>query len=84
MAPGARRHARRWRSSTCRVDGFWKSFAAALVVAPAYVLVLLDQYRLTGWPEHPWGTALAEVVSFADRLAGLPAGRHSADPPARA
>ena len=46
------------------VEGFWKSFAAALLVAPAYVLVLLDQYRVTGWPEHPWGTALAEAVSF--------------------
>jgi hypothetical protein len=47
------------------VDGFWKSFAAALVVAPAYVLVLLDQYRVTGWPENAWGTSLAELVSFA-------------------
>jgi hypothetical protein len=47
------------------VDGFWKSFAAALVVAPAYVLVLLDQYRVTGWPESAWATTLAELVSFA-------------------
>jgi hypothetical protein len=46
------------------VDGFWRSFAAALVVAPAYLLVLLDQYRLLGWPEHPWGTAVAELVSY--------------------
>ncbi len=47
------------------VDGFWKSFAAALVVAPAYALVLVDQYRYAGWPENTWGAALAELVSFA-------------------
>ena len=47
------------------VEGFWKSFAAALVVAPAYLLVLIDQYRATGWPENGWATALAELVSFA-------------------
>jgi hypothetical protein len=47
------------------VEGFWKSFTAALVVAPAYVLVLVDQYRLTGWPERPWAAAFAETVAFA-------------------
>lgn len=46
------------------VEGFWKSFAAMLVVAPAYVLVLLDQFRFTGWPEDGWGTARAELVAF--------------------
>jgi hypothetical protein len=47
------------------LEGFWKSFAAALLVAPAYAIVLLDQYRLVGWPEHVVGTMLAEAVSFA-------------------
>jgi hypothetical protein len=46
------------------LEGFWKSFAAALLVAPAYGIVLLDQYRLVGWPEHVAGTMLAEAVSF--------------------
>mgnify|MGYP000393801008 CR=1 FL=1 len=46
------------------VEGFWRSFAAAVIVAPAYILVLLDQYRLLGWPEHPWQTATAETVSY--------------------
>lgn len=46
------------------VDGFWKSFAAALVVAPAYVLVLLDQYRLAGWPDEPWMTAFVEATGY--------------------
>jgi hypothetical protein len=54
------------------VDGFWKSFAAALVIAPAYALVVLDQYRVTGWPEHPWGTAVAEAVAFAVGWAAFP------------
>ena len=54
------------------VDGFFKSFAAALVVAPAYVLVLLDQYRLAGWPQHPWGTAMAEAVGFVIGWAAFP------------
>ena len=46
------------------VDGFWRSFAAAVIVAPAYLLVLLDQYRLLGWPEHVWGTVAAETTSY--------------------
>jgi hypothetical protein len=46
------------------LEGFWKSFAAALLVAPAYGIVLLDQYRLVGWPEHVTGTMFAELVSF--------------------
>ena len=38
------------------LEGFWKSFAAALLVAPAYAIVLLDQYSVIGWPEHVAGT----------------------------
>ena len=47
------------------LEGFWKSFAAALLVAPAYAIVLLDQYSVIGWPEHVAGTVFAEAVSFA-------------------
>jgi len=36
------------------LEGFWKSFAAALLVAPAYAIVLLDQYSVIGWPEMNW------------------------------
>ena len=46
------------------VDGFWQSFAAALVVVPAYILVLLDQYRLAGWPAEPWATAFTEGLGY--------------------
>jgi hypothetical protein len=33
-------------------------------VAPAYVLVLLDQYRLAGWPDQPWATAFVEGLGY--------------------
>jgi hypothetical protein len=46
------------------LEGFWKSFTAALLVAPAYAIVLLDQYSAVGWPEDVAGTVFAEVVSF--------------------
>jgi hypothetical protein len=46
------------------VDGFWQSFAAALVVVPAYILVLLDQYRHAGWPAEPWATAFTEGLGY--------------------
>ncbi len=46
------------------VDGFWHSFAAALLVAPAYALVLADQYAHLGWPESTLWTALTETISY--------------------
>ncbi|MGD9507139.1 MAG: hypothetical protein AB7X49_01080 [Geminicoccaceae bacterium] len=46
------------------VDGFWKSFAAALVVLPAYILVLLVLFRLAGWPAEPWATAFTEGLGY--------------------
>jgi hypothetical protein len=47
------------------VEGFWKSFAAALLAAPAYVLVLLEQYAVLGGPEHLAGTVVAEILAYA-------------------
>ena len=46
------------------VDGFWRSFAAALLVAPAYALVVVDQYANLGWPDAPVWTAVAEALSY--------------------
>lgn len=46
------------------LEGFWGSFAAALVAAPAYTLVLLEQYAFMGWPEQMGRTVLAEVVAY--------------------
>jgi hypothetical protein len=47
------------------VEGFWKSFAAALLAAPAYLLVLLEQYAVLGRPEHLAGTVAAEILAYA-------------------
>ena len=47
------------------VEGFWRSFSAAFLIAPAYALVLLEQYAAVGWPEHGWRTALTELVAYA-------------------
>lgn len=44
--------------------GFWGSFAAALVAAPAYALVVLEQYLAIGWPRHVPGTALVEILAY--------------------
>jgi hypothetical protein len=46
------------------LEGFWRSFAAALLAAPAYALVLLEQYAVLGWPQHVAGTILAELVAY--------------------
>lgn len=46
------------------LEGFWRSFAAALLAAPAYALVLLEQYAATGWPQHVPGTIAAELVAY--------------------
>jgi hypothetical protein len=46
------------------LGGFWGSFAAAFVAAPAYALVLLEQYAVLGWPEHVWGTVVAEAIAY--------------------
>lgn len=54
------------------VDGFWRSFAAALLVAPAYALVLADQYAHLGWPESPWWTILAEAISYLSGWVAFP------------
>mgnify|MGYP006888959685 CR=1 FL=1 len=54
------------------VDGFWHSFAAALLVAPAYALVLADQYAHLGWPESPWWTILAEAISYLSGWVAFP------------
>lgn len=47
------------------VDGFWRSFSAAVLAAPVYALVLLEQYAALGWPEQGWRTAFAEAVAYA-------------------
>lgn len=47
------------------VEGFWRSFGAALIVAPPYVLVLLERYSVLGWPANPLRAVLGELLGFA-------------------
>ena len=56
------------------VEGFWNSFAAALVAAPAYVLLLTDRYARTGLPPGAGlaGTAFAESLAYLVDVATLP------------
>ena len=46
------------------VEGFWRSFSAALIVAPAYLLLLLERYAATGWPEQTILALVAETVAY--------------------
>lgn len=46
------------------VDGFWRSFSAILIVAPAYALLLLEQYGRLGWPEQTVATVMAELIAY--------------------
>lgn len=46
------------------VEGFWKSFAAMLLAAPAYAVLLLDQYARLGWPQHLGGSLAAETAAY--------------------
>jgi hypothetical protein len=47
------------------VEGFWRSFAAALLAAPAYALVLLEQYAVLGGPENLGTAVVAEILAYA-------------------
>lgn len=54
------------------VDGFWRSFSAALVVAPVYALVLLEQYAALGWPDSGWRAAFAEASGYVAGWVAFP------------
>lgn len=45
-------------------DGFWRSFGAMFVAAPGYAILLIEQYARTGWPEDPFGTIVAEAITY--------------------
>lgn len=46
------------------LEGFWGSFAAAAVAAPAYALVLAEQYAALGWPQRVTATVVAETMAY--------------------
>ncbi|HEX6012749.1 MAG TPA: hypothetical protein VFY87_13325 [Geminicoccaceae bacterium] len=55
------------------VEGFWRSFAAMLIVAPVYALVLLAQpVPADSEPESLTGTLLAEAIAYVVGWAAFP------------
>jgi hypothetical protein len=63
------------------VEGFWNSFAAALVAAPAYVLLLADRYAGPGCrPGRPRRHGLRRVAGLPGRRRHAAAAGHPADP----
>lgn len=47
------------------VEGFFRSFVAALVAAPVYLLLILDRYQTTGMPAALGSVAAVEAVGYA-------------------
>ena len=54
------------------LEGFWKSFAAALLVAPAYAIVLLDQYSVDRLARARGRHRARRGGLVRPRLAGVP------------
>jgi hypothetical protein len=46
------------------IEGVWRSFFAAVIVAPLYAFVLLLQYRMAVEPPDPIRMALAEGIGY--------------------
>ncbi|MGQ0665190.1 MAG: hypothetical protein ACT4P2_16730 [Pseudomonadota bacterium] len=47
------------------IDGFWRSFFAALVVAPGYLVVMLLRHAAQPVAAHPVRVALLEAIGYA-------------------
>ncbi|HMR30931.1 MAG TPA: hypothetical protein PKA13_07330 [Geminicoccaceae bacterium] len=47
------------------VEGFWGSFFAAVVAAPGYLLLLVDQYAVQGLGANLGEVALVELLAYA-------------------
>jgi hypothetical protein len=46
------------------IEGFWRSFFAIVVAAPAYLLLLVDQYATTGVGAHIGGVIMIEALAY--------------------
>lgn len=46
------------------VEGFWRSFLAAVVAAPLYLFLAVHEYQLIGWPADPLWTAVVRTLSY--------------------
>lgn len=54
------------------VEGFWRSFWAALVAAPLYLFLAAHEHAVTGWPADPLWTATVRTLSYAADWAVFP------------
>jgi hypothetical protein len=46
------------------VDGFWRSFWAAAVAAPLYLVLAIHEYALTGWPAEPVWAFFVRTIAY--------------------
>jgi hypothetical protein len=53
-------------------EGFWRSFAAPLLAAPAYALVIADQYVHVGYHGPLAPVLVGEAVSYAIQIVAFP------------
>jgi hypothetical protein len=59
------------------VDGFWRSFFAALIVAPLYAVMLGLRYAAAGEPGDPVHYGLIEAVSYLISWFSYPVAMHA-------
>lgn len=59
------------------VDGFWRSFFAALIVAPAYATMLGLRYGAAGEPGDPMHYGLIEAISYLISWLSYPVVMHA-------
>ena len=53
-------------------DGFWHSFAAPVLAAPLYALLLAEQYLRMGYAGGLGGLVMAETLSYALDIVSFP------------
>lgn len=59
------------------VDGFWRSFFAALIVAPLYATMLGLRYSAAGEPGDPVHYGLIEAISYLISWLAYPVAMHA-------
>ena len=65
------------------VDGFWRSFFAAVLVAPGFAVLVVQKLVARPEPFDPGWAMLVADPGLRPQLGRLPAGRGGADPAAR-
>ncbi len=54
------------------VEGFWRSFFAAVLAAPLYAVILVHEYSVTGLPASLGWVALVQAVGYVLDWAAFP------------